>query len=223
MNVQQFGAYLKSLREAKGLTLTQLGDRIGYSNPYLSQIETGKKKNMPSPELLEKLVEPLGVEYADLMAAAGYRKLADTHKYRQAFQDLLDILGIDLEEIAQALPSIPRTALKRLEHEYRPFFGDDFEITPDTLQALLQQDPPKVEIYKLIGQLESMAGQIRTIEADAEKTDTQTLEHLYDIGKSLQYVSGLHYNGHLLTDQDRERILGMLKLLFPQYEEQAND
>jgi len=72
LNKESFGAYIKGLRTSKGLTLTELGDLIGYSNPYLSQIENGKKKGMPSPELLKLLSSPLGVEYHELMAKAGY-------------------------------------------------------------------------------------------------------------------------------------------------------
>lgn len=71
MNATEFGSYLKSLRKKKGLTLTELGDLIGYSNPYLSQIENGKK-GIPSPDILKKLAEPLGVSYAELMRKAGY-------------------------------------------------------------------------------------------------------------------------------------------------------
>jgi transcriptional regulator with XRE-family HTH domain len=55
-------------------------------------------------------------------------------------------------------------------------------------------------------------------------TDIQTfLEHNYEPDnelKSEEFTSlsiSPKYNGHLLTDQDRQRILDMLKALFPQY------
>lgn len=71
MNANEFGLYIKSERKKAKLTLTELGDLIGYSNPYLSQIETGKK-GIPSPELLKKLSEGLDVDYTELLVKAGH-------------------------------------------------------------------------------------------------------------------------------------------------------
>ncbi|MFC8688760.1 helix-turn-helix domain-containing protein [Brevibacillus porteri] len=76
MDATEFGAYLKKLRKAKGLTLTQLGELIGYSNPYLSQIENGQK-GIPSPEILKKLSGPLGVQHEVLMINAGHLTSTD--------------------------------------------------------------------------------------------------------------------------------------------------
>ncbi|MBP3953624.1 helix-turn-helix domain-containing protein [Bacillus suaedae] len=71
MNAQEFGSYLKGLRKRQGLTLKKLEELTGYSNSYLSQIETGKK-GIPSPEILKKLESPLGEKYSQLMFRAGY-------------------------------------------------------------------------------------------------------------------------------------------------------
>jgi transcriptional regulator with XRE-family HTH domain len=65
----EFGQYLKELRKKKGLTLTELGDQIGLSNPYLSQIENGKR-GIPTADLLEKLAKPLGVHFITLLDKA---------------------------------------------------------------------------------------------------------------------------------------------------------
>jgi transcriptional regulator with XRE-family HTH domain len=62
----QFGQFLKELRIAKGLTLIELGERIHLSNPYLSQIENGKR-GIPTPELLEKLAEVFDVPFIELL------------------------------------------------------------------------------------------------------------------------------------------------------------
>lgn len=45
----------KSMRKAKGLTLRQVEDITGISNPYLSQLETGKIK-APSYNTVRSLV-----------------------------------------------------------------------------------------------------------------------------------------------------------------------
>lgn len=83
-SAREFGSRLKKLRLDRGLTLTALGELAGYSNSYLSQIETGDKRNIPSPETLEKLWEPLGVNYSDLLEMAGYKDLAAGVKLRES-------------------------------------------------------------------------------------------------------------------------------------------
>jgi transcriptional regulator with XRE-family HTH domain len=65
------GTYLRSLRDANGMTLREVEDKTGISNAFLSQIESGKVKR-PSPVMLHKLAETYGVPYEALMDQAGY-------------------------------------------------------------------------------------------------------------------------------------------------------
>jgi len=65
------GPYLRSARERKGLSLRAVEEATGISNPYLSQLESGKVRQ-PSPIVLHKLATLLEVSYADLMRLAGY-------------------------------------------------------------------------------------------------------------------------------------------------------
>lgn len=65
------GAYLKSLREARILTLRDIEARTGISNAFLSQVESGKVRQ-PSPISLYKLAEVYGVPYEVLMERAGH-------------------------------------------------------------------------------------------------------------------------------------------------------
>jgi len=71
VDAKVFGKYLKDLRKNKGYTLTELGEIIGYSNPYLSQIETGQK-GIPSPDFLKKLATGLETDFLNLMRKAGH-------------------------------------------------------------------------------------------------------------------------------------------------------
>lgn len=64
--ILEFGEYIKRLRRDKGISLRELARRTGVSQPYLSQLETGKYKN-PSPEKLGELSKGLGISYAELM------------------------------------------------------------------------------------------------------------------------------------------------------------
>ena len=65
------GKYLRSLREAAGLTLRAVEEKTGVSNAFLSQLESGKVKQ-PSPITLYRLAEVYGVAYGTLMEYAGY-------------------------------------------------------------------------------------------------------------------------------------------------------
>ena len=60
--MNDYGSYLKSLREAKGLTLREVEKMIDISNAYLSQLEANKIKQ-PSPIILNKLSQTYGIKY----------------------------------------------------------------------------------------------------------------------------------------------------------------
>ena len=51
--VHDLGGYLREQRKAAQLSLRQLSELAGISNPYLSQIERGLKK--PSAEILQQI------------------------------------------------------------------------------------------------------------------------------------------------------------------------
>jgi len=65
------GTYVKSLRDAKALSLRDVEEKSGISNAFVSQIESGKVKH-PSPIMLYKLAATYGVPYEALMERAGY-------------------------------------------------------------------------------------------------------------------------------------------------------
>ncbi|HFA49475.1 MAG TPA: XRE family transcriptional regulator [Bacteroidetes bacterium] len=66
-----YGEYLRSIRQQRGLTLREVEAQAGVSNAYLSQLENGKVKQ-PSPSNLYKLAELYNVTYEDLMERVGY-------------------------------------------------------------------------------------------------------------------------------------------------------
>jgi transcriptional regulator with XRE-family HTH domain len=68
---QTLGQYLRNLRQARQLTLREVEDASGVSNPYLSQLETDKIAK-PSPHVLHKLAPVYGASYETLMEKAGY-------------------------------------------------------------------------------------------------------------------------------------------------------
>jgi transcriptional regulator with XRE-family HTH domain len=63
------GDYLRDQRRAAQLSLRQLADQAGVSNPYLSQIERGLRR--PSAEVLQQLARALRISAETLYIRAG--------------------------------------------------------------------------------------------------------------------------------------------------------
>ena len=68
------GDYLREQRLSHRLSLRQLSDLVGISNPYLSQLERGLKR--PSAEILQQLAKGLEVSAETLYVKAG---ILDAH------------------------------------------------------------------------------------------------------------------------------------------------
>ncbi|MEJ7629393.1 MAG: helix-turn-helix transcriptional regulator [Nocardioidaceae bacterium] len=67
--LESLGEFLKEQRRGARLTLRQLADQTGVSNPYLSQIERGLRK--PSAEVLQQLAKGLRISAETLYMRAG--------------------------------------------------------------------------------------------------------------------------------------------------------
>ena len=96
------GQIIRKKREQLNLTLDEVSNRIGFSKPYLSTIETGKVKNPPSDELLTRLEKILEFEPGLLLHIAHIEGLptdvrqeyesaeAESQKWRQIVKNLVD-------------------------------------------------------------------------------------------------------------------------------------
>ena len=69
--MDNFGEYLRKLREAQRWSLRQVAAKTGVSVSYITQIENGKRK-APGPEILKKLAPVYQVPVRELLKAAGY-------------------------------------------------------------------------------------------------------------------------------------------------------
>lgn len=67
--VESLGDYLKEQRVSSRLSLRQLAEQAGVSNPYLSQIERGLRK--PSAEVLQQIAKALRISAEQLYVRAG--------------------------------------------------------------------------------------------------------------------------------------------------------
>jgi transcriptional regulator with XRE-family HTH domain len=110
------GAFIRSQRETAQVSVRQLAERAGVSNPYLSQVERGLRK--PSADVLAQIAKALRVSAEVLYVRAGILEPTEASPVRDAVvtdtaiterqkQVLLDIYASFLfqnEAIREELP-----------------------------------------------------------------------------------------------------------------------
>jgi repressor LexA len=100
--IMSLGQIIRQRREQLNLTLDEVGNRTGFSKPYLSTIETNKVRNPPSDELLSKLEKILDFMPGQLMHIAHIESLpsdirqeyesaeAEIKQWRLVFKKIID-------------------------------------------------------------------------------------------------------------------------------------
>jgi transcriptional regulator with XRE-family HTH domain len=76
------GSFIRSQREAAQVSVRQLAEKAGVSNPYLSQIERGLRK--PSADVLNQIAKALRVSAEVLYVRAGILEPSETSEVRDA-------------------------------------------------------------------------------------------------------------------------------------------
>ena len=69
VSVNSIGAYIREQREQARISMRQLAQQAGVSNPYLSQIERGLRK--PSADILQQIAKGLRISAEALYVQAG--------------------------------------------------------------------------------------------------------------------------------------------------------
>jgi XRE family transcriptional regulator, fatty acid utilization regulator len=114
------GLKLKRFREARHLTLRELGDRAGLSTSYLAEIEAGKK--YPKLDKILQMAEGLGCSYEELIST----KLDSEFDALQAFLSSpavhnfpFDLFGLRTGELMKLITRSPHeiSALLRALHD----------------------------------------------------------------------------------------------------------
>ena len=110
------GELIADRRRAAELTLRQLADLTGVSNPYLSQIERGLRR--PSAEVLQQLSKALRVSAESLYVRAG---ILDPEEH----------LSSGVETALLADPAITERHKQALLDVYRSFVAEDAAVLTD--------------------------------------------------------------------------------------------
>ncbi|MFE5399371.1 helix-turn-helix domain-containing protein [Streptomyces sp. NPDC056568] len=123
LNVGNLGEYLREQRRSAQLSLRQLAEAAGVSNPYLSQIERGLRK--PSAEVLQQVAKALRISAETLYVRAG---ILDAERDRD---------DVETRAVLLADPSLNERQKQVLLQIYESFrkengFGPDAEDADDT-------------------------------------------------------------------------------------------
>nr|WP_054550352.1 helix-turn-helix transcriptional regulator [Lysinibacillus sphaericus] len=114
--MNEFGSYIKKVRESKNMTLNQVALYAEISAAQLSRIETGKR-GTPKPPTIEKIARALKVDYNELMEIAGYLEL-ETSKQTQLDKDEAEFQAFandpELEMWYKELPKSDEEELRKL-------------------------------------------------------------------------------------------------------------
>jgi transcriptional regulator with XRE-family HTH domain len=106
--VSDLGEYLREQREQARLSVRQLAQAAGVSNPYLSQIERGLRK--PSADVLQQIAKGLRISAEALYVRAGI---------------LDEAVGIDVEVAIRTDPLLTERQRRVLLEIYASFMAEN--------------------------------------------------------------------------------------------------
>ena len=113
ISVHDLGEYLREQRQSAQLSLRQLSEVAGISNPYISQIERGLKK--PSAEILQALAKALRISAESLYVRAGFL---------EEHADLGEAARVDVQAAVLADPALSNRQRAVLLDVYESFVGE---------------------------------------------------------------------------------------------------
>jgi transcriptional regulator with XRE-family HTH domain len=120
--LHDLGAFIREQRRSARLSLRNLSDLAGISNPYLSQIERGLRK--PSADILQQIAKALRISAETLYVRAGILEQRDT--------------GAGLEEAIDRDPTLTDRQKQALLEVYHSF---QREAVPDPSGAQTPESP----------------------------------------------------------------------------------
>ena len=129
MNTYVTGNTIKQLRETRGLTQTELAERIGVSSKTISKWETAK--GLPDISLLQPLAQELGISVIELMNGEPVQnKNISANMLRGKFY-VCPLCGNAVHSLGNAVVSCCGITLPPLEAEQT---DDDHAITVETVE-----------------------------------------------------------------------------------------
>lgn len=142
LTVETLGGYLREQRDAAGMSLRQLAEQAGVSNPYLSQIERGLRK--PSAEVLQQLAKALRISAEQVYVQAGILKPDDDQVRSVELAVLADpVLSARQKQALLAVyQSFRAEAAVSGTDDEQSSASNEAPLTPDQERASSQTDDP---------------------------------------------------------------------------------
>ena len=150
---QDVGGFIRDLRQTAKISLRQLADRAGVSNPYLSQIERGLRK--PSAEVLQQLASALRVSTPAMYLRAG---LLDS----EGQQGVLAAIAAD--------PELSIAQKQSLSQIYETFRNENARNAPATTETETAGEPAAA----LLAEEDALVAAAAQAEADAVEPAPET-------------------------------------------------
>jgi transcriptional regulator with XRE-family HTH domain len=117
---RDLGSFIRDLRKNARISLRQLAQQAGVSNPYLSQIERGLRK--PSAEVLAQLANALRVSTPLMYLRAGLLERGEGHDVLAAIAADADLTVAQKQSLTQIYETFRRenareAASSTVEHD----------------------------------------------------------------------------------------------------------
>ncbi|MFC0503717.1 helix-turn-helix domain-containing protein [Micromonospora costi] len=127
-DLPDIGGFIRDLRRNAKISLRQLAEQAGVSNPYLSQIERGLRK--PSAEVLQQLASALRVSTPAMYLRAGLLDDKEGH-------GVLAAIAVD--------PDLTMAQKQSLSQIYETFRRENARLAEATAAASAAQEEPAAE------------------------------------------------------------------------------
>lgn len=141
------GEFIRDLRHNARISLRQLAEQAGVSNPYLSQIERGLRK--PSAEVLHQLATALRVSTPLMYLRAGLLDLTDGQGVPAAIAGDPDLNESQKQTLIQIYETFRRESVRENTQKTETTVGTDGGAAPRTPQDVpLPQDVPPSQVVQ---------------------------------------------------------------------------
>ena len=112
---RDIGGFIRDMRRNAKISLRQLAEQAGVSNPYLSQIERGLRK--PSAEVLQQLASALRVSTPAMYLRAGLLDALDAQGVLAAIAADSDLTVAQKQSLSQIYETFRRENLRHAASE----------------------------------------------------------------------------------------------------------
>lgn len=206
LNNTEFGKQIKKIRKKKGFSTRQVAMIAKTSQPYISQVENGKR-NIPKPATLEKLAKGLRISKEEMFKLAGLESLpSNVTPILEGSMTEIPIIGeISCGEPILAIENvvghidIPKNQLKN---------GYDY-FALNTIGDSMLPTIPRGSIVTVQMQPDAEDGQI--VAALLEDDNTATIKRLKkNNGKIILKPDNESYSPIILSEDRPGKILGIV-------------